>query len=193
MFSAYPFFFSFLAFLLISVFFFLLSFFREAIAGEHFLYTLGYGQDVDFDLLIQLALQNNGFARKIYETGAVNRELRDVYFEVSRPLLFDIIMEYEEGILQDDTLTRHQFPIYFSGSELVVASKVSPTTTATRLQGTVEANTDTGELSRTTTTDLTVSVHVCPSEKTRGPTCDSLGVLVTLRIMQAYFSNCRTI
>ncbi|XP_071817702.1 uncharacterized protein [Apostichopus japonicus] len=131
---------------------------REAIAGEHFLYTLGYGQDVDFDLLIQLALQNNGFARKIYETGAVNRELRDVYFEVSRPLLFDIIMEYEEGILQDDTLTRHQFPIYFSGSELVVASKVSPTTTATRLQGTVEANTDTGELSRTTTTDLT-STH----------------------------------
>eukprot|EP00057_Strongylocentrotus_purpuratus_P013565 XP_011668039.1 PREDICTED: inter-alpha-trypsin inhibitor heavy chain H4-like [Strongylocentrotus purpuratus] len=66
---------------------------REAIAGEHSLYTLGFGRLADFDLLVKLAYENDGIARMIYEDASAAEQLRDFYLELYRPLLFDVSIE----------------------------------------------------------------------------------------------------
>ncbi len=120
----------------------------EAINGEHALFALGFGRNVSFDLLIQLALQNQGYARRIYETADASKQLQNAYFEISRPVIFDVDFEYEPGVSNPDDLTRWRFPFYFEGSEVSVAGKVVDRPTSNVLQGSVTGQTATGQTYR---------------------------------------------
>ncbi|XP_063952458.1 uncharacterized protein LOC129255898 [Lytechinus pictus] len=112
---------------------------REAIAGEHSLYTLGFGRLADFDLLVKLAYENNGIARMIYEDSSATEQLRDFYLELYRPLLFDVSMEYPGGVVNPDTLTERRFPVYFDGSELVIAGRLDDNPPSNYLRGVIDS------------------------------------------------------
>lgn len=49
---------------------------REAIGGEFPLYNLGFGRDLNYNFLDSLALENNGFARRIYEDSDATLQLQ---------------------------------------------------------------------------------------------------------------------
>ena len=121
---------------------------KSAINGEHSLFALGFGRNVSFDLLIQLALQNQGYARRIYETADASKQLQSFYFEVSRPVIFDVDFEYEPGVSNPDDLTRWRFPFYFEGSEVSVAGKVLDRPTSNVLQSIVTGQTALGQVYR---------------------------------------------
>lgn len=49
---------------------------RSAIGGKFPLYNLGFGQDVDFDFLEVMSMENNGRAQRIYEDHDATQQLQ---------------------------------------------------------------------------------------------------------------------
>lgn len=48
----------------------------SAIGGRFPLYTLGFGNNLNYNFLESLALENGGFARRIYEDSDANLQLQ---------------------------------------------------------------------------------------------------------------------
>jgi len=84
------------------------------------IYSLGFGDDVDFEFLRALALENKGFALKI----AVNRDaasqIRGFYNTISLPVLRDLDFTYSNGTY--DVFPTHVDTLY-DGSEVVVCGR----------------------------------------------------------------------
>ncbi|XP_020789759.1 inter-alpha-trypsin inhibitor heavy chain H3-like [Boleophthalmus pectinirostris] len=94
---------------------------KKAIAGKFPLYCLGFGFDVNFEILEKMSLDNNGLARRIYEDSDANLQLQGFYEEVATPLLTDVTMIYTGG----SNLTQTNFSQYYNGSEIVVAGVIT--------------------------------------------------------------------
>ncbi|XP_038068542.1 uncharacterized protein LOC119737937 [Patiria miniata] len=140
---------------------------NAAINGEHALFCLGFGRNLSFDLLVQLALQNRGYARRIYETADASKQLQSFYFEVSRPVLFDVEMAYEPGVSNPEDLSVHSFPFYFEGSELSVAGQFLDNPSSYILESSVSGTTATRQQYRGDTRhDIRISAPELESENT---------------------------
>ncbi|XP_055077814.1 inter-alpha-trypsin inhibitor heavy chain H3 isoform X2 [Periophthalmus magnuspinnatus] len=94
---------------------------KRAIAGKFPLYCLGFGFDVNFEILEKMSLDNNGLARRIYEDSDADLQLQGFYEEVATPLLTDVTMIYTGG----SNLTQTNFSQYYNGSEIVVAGVIT--------------------------------------------------------------------
>jgi len=88
------------------------------------LYSLGFGNDVDFEFLQQLSIANGGFARKIYESSDATLQLVDFYKEISSPLLANVDFIYLDGQIQSDSLTKTSFNIFYEGTEIIIAGRL---------------------------------------------------------------------
>ncbi|XP_056380161.1 inter-alpha-trypsin inhibitor heavy chain H3-like isoform X2 [Hyla sarda] len=96
---------------------------KKAIQGRYTLYSLGFGQSVNYPFLEKLALENSGIARRIYEDSDAALQLQGFYNEIANPTLTDIEMQYPENAVSD--LTQNNFKHYFEGGEIVVAGRVT--------------------------------------------------------------------
>lgn len=92
------------------------------------IYTIAFGSSADFNFLKNLALQNKGFGRKIYEGGDADIQIRGFYNEISSPLLANITFKYTSNapMIAVKKLTRKWFPNIFNGSELAIAGYLKP-------------------------------------------------------------------
>ena len=97
---------------------------RESNKGRVSIFTLGLGHGTEFSFLQKVALQNNGYAKRIYEEGDVVVQLQHFYEEISTPLLANVKLGYPHGTVLDTSMTQSHFPIYFNGSELVLVGEV---------------------------------------------------------------------
>lgn len=95
---------------------------RNAIGGEFPLYNLGFGRHLNYNFLDSMALENNGFARRIYEDSDANLQLQGFYEEVARPLMTGVEVEYPHNDIQD--LTQNTYKHFYDGSEIVVAGQL---------------------------------------------------------------------
>ena len=111
---------------------------KIALAGTHIsLNCLGFGFDLNFDLLERLALSNNGIVRRVYLGEDAATQLEGFFAEISSPILREIVVTYEEGSVS--TITDTNFPLLFNGSELIVAGRFTcdnPQTITVRVTGT---------------------------------------------------------
>ncbi|XP_021490897.1 inter-alpha-trypsin inhibitor heavy chain H3 [Meriones unguiculatus] len=96
---------------------------RNAIGGKFPLYNLGFGNNLNYNFLESLALENQGFARRIYEDSDASLQLQGFYEEVANPLLTNVEVEYPENAILD--LTRNTYPHFYDGSEIVVAGRLA--------------------------------------------------------------------
>ncbi|XP_054585658.1 inter-alpha-trypsin inhibitor heavy chain H3-like isoform X3 [Eptesicus fuscus] len=94
----------------------------SAIGGRFPLYTLGFGNNLNYNFLESLALENDGFARRIYEDSDANLQLQGFYEEVANPLLTGVEVEYPENAILD--LTQNTYQHLYDGSEIVVAGRL---------------------------------------------------------------------
>ncbi|KAI5093725.1 inter-alpha-trypsin inhibitor heavy chain H4 precursor [Silurus meridionalis] len=94
---------------------------KEAIGGKFPLYCLGFGFDVNFDFLKEMALENDGVARRIYEDSDADLQLQGFYEEVATPLLTDVQLNY----IGAANLTQTTFKQFYNGSEIVVAGQIT--------------------------------------------------------------------
>ncbi|XP_068951508.1 inter-alpha-trypsin inhibitor heavy chain H4 [Petaurus breviceps papuanus] len=97
---------------------------KETTGGRYPIYCLGLGLDVDYAFLEKLALDNGGVARRIYEDSDADLQLQDFYQEVANPLLTMVKFQYPDNAVE--LLTQDNFRVFFKGSELVVAGKLTP-------------------------------------------------------------------
>ncbi|XP_015855582.2 inter-alpha-trypsin inhibitor heavy chain H3 isoform X1 [Peromyscus maniculatus bairdii] len=95
---------------------------RNAIGGKFPLYNLGFGNNLNYNFLETMALENNGLARRIYEDSDANLQLQGFYEEVANPLLTNVEVEYPENAILD--LTKNNYPHFYDGSEIVVAGRL---------------------------------------------------------------------
>ncbi|XP_070558049.1 inter-alpha-trypsin inhibitor heavy chain H3-like isoform X2 [Ptychodera flava] len=98
---------------------------KSAVRGRYSIFCLGFGDDVDYDALEILSLQNNGVARKIFEDADASLQLKGFYDEVANPVLFNLDISYPSNIVDQGSLTTTTFPVFYDGSEIVVAGKLS--------------------------------------------------------------------
>lgn len=82
------------------------------------IYSLSFGDGADRDFLQKLSLKNLGFARHIYEASDANLQLEEFYKQISSPLLNNVTFNYVSNVTK---LTKTEFPVFFRGSELVIA------------------------------------------------------------------------
>ncbi|XP_074139619.1 inter-alpha-trypsin inhibitor heavy chain H3 isoform X4 [Sminthopsis crassicaudata] len=95
---------------------------KNAIGGKFPLYNLGFGNDVNYNFLEKMALENHGVARRIYEDSDANLQLQGFYDEVANPLLIDVDLQYPQNAISD--VTQNNYQHFYDGSEIVVAGKV---------------------------------------------------------------------
>ena len=99
---------------------------KNRIAGTRIsLNCLGFGFSLNFSLLERLAIENNGIVRRIYEDSDAAQQLEGFFKEISAPILHTIRISYPVGVYEK--ISDVDFPLLFSGSELVVAGKFSAT------------------------------------------------------------------
>ncbi|XP_070246855.1 inter-alpha-trypsin inhibitor heavy chain H4-like [Myotis yumanensis] len=95
---------------------------QEAIRGQYSLFCLGFGFDVSYTFLEKLARDNGGLARRIYQDSDSALQLQGFYQEVAHPLLTTVTFEYPGNAVEE--VTQDNFPLFFKGSEMVVAGKL---------------------------------------------------------------------
>ncbi|XP_068132155.1 inter-alpha-trypsin inhibitor heavy chain H5 [Hyperolius riggenbachi] len=95
---------------------------KNAIREKFCLFSIGIGNDVDFQLLEKLSLENCGMMRRISEDDDAALQLKGFYDEIGTPLLSDIRIDYPPNSVE--YVTQNLFYNYFNGSEIVVAGKL---------------------------------------------------------------------
>ena len=97
------------------------------------IYCLGFGFNMNFDFLTNLAEENGGNARRIYERLDAENQLVFFFDELSDPYLsqvsFSLCQVTPQGpvtkiILDEQKSSRNDFPYYFSGSEIIVVAQL---------------------------------------------------------------------
>nr|DBA18422.1 TPA: hypothetical protein GDO54_016666 [Pyxicephalus adspersus] len=96
---------------------------KRFLEGRVSLYCLGFGNDVDYNFLEKLALQNGGLARRIYEDSDSALQLQGFYNEVAFPMLLDVHLQYMDNSV--NYLTQNSFKLYYRGSEIIVAGHIT--------------------------------------------------------------------
>ncbi len=85
--------------------------------------SLGFGTNLNFDLLMRLSLSNNGIAMQIYESDDAESELEGFFQSIVAPALSSVSVNYEGGTV--DNITDTKFPLFYNDSEIVVGGKFS--------------------------------------------------------------------
>eukprot|EP00164_Ancoracysta_twista_P000810 GFYU01001069.1.p1 GENE.GFYU01001069.1~~GFYU01001069.1.p1 ORF type:complete len:971 (-),score=343.10 GFYU01001069.1:157-3069(-) len=101
---------------------------RTRVNRRYSVFTLGFGWDLDYTLLRSLAVENDGFDRRILpEDPHAEDQMTKFYGELSTPLLKDITVSYSVPTdigASVERVSRSQFAYLFKGSEIVVAGKI---------------------------------------------------------------------
>ncbi|XP_062509792.1 inter alpha-trypsin inhibitor, heavy chain 4-like [Corticium candelabrum] len=84
------------------------------------LYCLAFGNDANMKLLTHLAYENGGDVRRITEASTAVSDFVGIVTEVSVPLMRNVQMSYRRL----DYATRMDVPVYFRGSEILVAGRM---------------------------------------------------------------------
>ncbi|KAJ8920647.1 hypothetical protein NQ315_004786 [Exocentrus adspersus] len=84
------------------------------------IFSLSFGDGADRKFLEKISLKNLGFARHIYEGADASLQLQEFYKQISSPLLSKVTFKY---VSNTSEVTKTDFPILFSGSEIVVSGK----------------------------------------------------------------------
>lgn len=82
------------------------------------LFTLGFGDDVDFDFLTALSLENYATSKKIYAGSDASEQIQNFYDTISTTLLRDITVEYDPVC---EYVYPNSIPSLFEGSETVIS------------------------------------------------------------------------
>ncbi len=97
----------------------------RACGGVGHIYSLGFGFDLDFELLKVLSGRTGGIAKRIYVSSDATVQLQNFFKTIAQPLLIDVHMDYSNMAVPEN-LTLVSFPSYFEGSELVVCGQLKP-------------------------------------------------------------------
>ena len=88
------------------------------------IHSLGFGYDLDYDLLKKISWMTDGYVQRIYEAQDAAKQLEDFYKRIGTPVLFNVEIEYDSNAVEPDSISNNIFPQYYQGSEMVVVGKL---------------------------------------------------------------------
>ena len=94
---------------------------EEVVGSRISLNMIGFGQNLNLLLLQRLAIRNNGVVKQIFEGKDAAGQLEGFYQSISNPVLHSLQFNYPSDKI--DTISKIKFPLFFKGSEVVVAGK----------------------------------------------------------------------
>ena len=89
------------------------------------IFSLGFGFNLNMNLLTALSAENGGKARRIYLAKDAASQLEGFFDEISTPLLVRVRFEYPQDMVDNTQVTATEFSQHNDGSELVVSGKLS--------------------------------------------------------------------
>jgi len=98
---------------------------KSANTGAEFpVFTIAFGEDADFNLVKDIAAENDGAAKRIYEGSDAALQLENFYAEISSPLLSNLRLQYVGGLVDTASLSETEAKTLFRGREVIVAGKL---------------------------------------------------------------------
>lgn len=92
-------------------------------ANKFIIHSIGFGNDVDFNLLKKISIQNSGVPRKVYEDLDTIEQLTGFFQEVSSPLLANVSISYLDESAVD--IIQPSSHLYYRGGEMLVVGRLS--------------------------------------------------------------------
>jgi uncharacterized protein YegL len=122
---------------------------------------LGFGDNLDYDLLERLSLNNNGVTRRIYTGSDAAEQLQGFYDQITSPILSSLLFNYSHLVEFSSKLS---IPFLFAGGEIVVVGKFREDVSGNLIPVTVTAHGTTSQLTFRGTVD-TMATSDYPVER----------------------------
>ncbi|BFZ12940.1 hypothetical protein BsWGS_15979 [Bradybaena similaris] len=93
------------------------------------IYGLAFGDDADLDYITSLSARNSGFSKKIYTDKDAATQVENFYNDISKVPFRNVMFSYEQGAVDQHSLTQTRFDSFFDGSEIIVTGRLKANVT----------------------------------------------------------------
>merc|ERR1719445_1583838 len=88
------------------------------------IFSVAFGSGADFDLLKEVSLAADSFAKRVYEGSDAALQLENFYTEISSPVVTNLKFDYVGGLVDNSTLSNGEVKTLFKGDQYVVVGKL---------------------------------------------------------------------
>merc|ERR1719510_2828746 len=95
------------------------------------IFSVAFGSGADFDLLKEISLAADSFAKRVYEGSDAALQLENFYAEISSPVVTNLKFDYVGGLVDNSSLSDDGVRTLFKGDQYVVVGKLLDEASAT--------------------------------------------------------------
>merc|ERR1711910_231574 len=88
------------------------------------IFSVAFGSGADFDLLKEISLAADSFAKRVYEGSDAALQLENFYAEISSPVVTNLKFDYVGGLVDNSSLSNGEVRTLFKGDQFVVVGKL---------------------------------------------------------------------
>merc|ERR1719495_2073477 len=88
------------------------------------IFSVAFGSGADFDLLKEISLAADSFAKRVYEGSDAALQLENFYSEISSPVVTNLKFDYVGDLVDNSTLSNGEVKTLFKGGQYVVVGKL---------------------------------------------------------------------
>merc|ERR1712110_238426 len=88
------------------------------------IFSVAFGSGADFDLLKEISLAADSFAKRVYEGSDAALQLENFYTEISSPVVTNLKFDYVGGLVDNSSLSNGEVRTLFKGDQYVVVGKL---------------------------------------------------------------------
>merc|ERR1719229_1076643 len=88
------------------------------------IFSVAFGSGADFDLLKEISLAADSFAKRVYEGSDAALQLENFYSEISSPVVTNLKFDYVGDLVDNSTLSNSEVKTLFKGDQYVVVGKL---------------------------------------------------------------------
>merc|ERR1712110_1386503 len=88
------------------------------------IFSVAFGSGADFDLLKEISLAADSFAKRVYEGSDAALQLENFYAEISSPVVTNLKFDYVGGLVDNSSLSNVGVRTLFKGDQYVVVGKL---------------------------------------------------------------------
>merc|ERR1712203_1176488 len=88
------------------------------------IFSVAFGSGADYDLLKEISLAADSFAKRVYEGSDAALQLENFYAEISSPVVTNLKFDYVGGLVDNSSLSNGEVRTLFKGDQYVVVGKL---------------------------------------------------------------------
>merc|ERR1711997_586670 len=88
------------------------------------IFSVAFGSGADYDLLKEISLAADSFAKRVYEGSDAALQLENFYAEISSPVVTNLKFDYVGGLVDNSSLSNGETRTLFKGDQYVVVGKL---------------------------------------------------------------------